>query len=265
MKSDIGRYAIIPEWLLDAGVSANAVRLFATIAAKYADRQTGEATPSRSALGECLGVSADTVDRAIKELVGAGALHVQARYDDVGDRTSNCYVLTFANPRGGRTDAHTPPQDCGDGEGMVAATGGRTGAAVIQNQPEPESLNQKPPSEGRGAKQVAQFAQPETPIPLPKRTVVTEEWLEDERELFRERLPGSGFWSFDRIVADRMNGAYFKRATDKRKYLHGQLENAAERWAAERNNSHAASNPAHQPAGSRLDELRRRGAIVDAT
>lgn len=74
----------------------------------------------------------------------------------------------------------------------------------------------------------------ETPVPPPKKTIITEEWLMDERELFRERLPASGFWSFDQVVETRMNGTYFRGCADKRKYIHGQLENAAERWAAER-------------------------------
>lgn len=85
----------------------------------------------------------------------------------------------------------------------------------------------------------------ETPVPLPKKTVVTEEWLTDERELFRERLPASGFWSFDRVLQDRMNQPYFKRATDQRAYIHGQLENAAERWAAERQTNGARNGSKH--------------------
>lgn len=32
MRTDIGRYAIVPEWLLDSGVSSNAIRLFACLA-----------------------------------------------------------------------------------------------------------------------------------------------------------------------------------------------------------------------------------------
>jgi hypothetical protein len=73
----------------------------------------------------------------------------------------------------------------------------------------------------------------ERPVPPPKKTVVTEEWLTDEREVVPEQWPPSGFWSFDRVLADRMNQPYYRKAIDKRAYIHGQLENAAERWADE--------------------------------
>lgn len=71
-----------------------------------------------------------------------------------------------------------------------------------------------------------------TPIPLPQKAEVTVEWLAEERAVFKGRLPESGFDSFDKVVEGRMNQPYFKKATDRCKYLHGQLEDAAERWAA---------------------------------
>ena len=95
--------------------------------------------------------------------------------------------------------------------------------------------------------------------------MVTEEWLQDERERFRERLPSSGFWSFDRVIADRMNQPYFKRAIDKRGYIHGQLENAADRWGQEKVNGRTVgtganahrggSNPQDDPELHRLRAL----------
>lgn len=103
--------------------------------------------------------------------------------------------------------------------------------------------------DGNGNGSIQAAAAAETPVPPPKKTIVTEEWLTDERELFRERLPASGFWSFDRVLQDRMNQPYFKRAIDKRGYIHGQLENAAERWAAERNgNGRNNHHPSRDPA-----------------
>ena len=55
MRTDIGRYAILPEWLLDAGVSSHAIRLFGLLAAKYADRE-GSCHPGRQALAAQMGV-----------------------------------------------------------------------------------------------------------------------------------------------------------------------------------------------------------------
>lgn len=105
MRTDIGRYAILPEWLLDAGVSSHAIRLFGLLAAKYADRE-GSCHPGRQALAAQMGVSVDTIDRAGKELVKAGALVISERWDAAGDRATNSYMLCFLPP-GGRTDAAT--------------------------------------------------------------------------------------------------------------------------------------------------------------
>ena len=49
VRSDIGPYAIVPLWLLETGVSGQAVRLYALLAAKYADKH-GAGYPSRKAL-----------------------------------------------------------------------------------------------------------------------------------------------------------------------------------------------------------------------
>jgi hypothetical protein len=96
IASDIGRYGIVPEWLIDS-VSGKAIRLFAKLAAAYADRE-GVCWPSRSRLAQDLKASLKTVDRALQELQAAGALEVVARWDAEGDRTSNLYRLHFARP-----------------------------------------------------------------------------------------------------------------------------------------------------------------------
>lgn len=131
VTSDLGRYAIVPEWLLDTDVSANAIRLWAVLAAKFADRESDVAYPSRARLATDLHKSIDTVDRAVRELVECGALAVQARFDDEGDPTSNAYYLRFSRP-GSRTDAQSPT-------GMGAQSGGGNDAALIQNHSDPES------------------------------------------------------------------------------------------------------------------------------
>jgi hypothetical protein len=109
VTSDTGPFALIPEWLLDSGVSDRAVRLYAVLA-RYADNDTGIAFPSKRLLATRLGCSDDSVTRAQKELEAADALRVEARFADEGDRTSNNYVVLRVGPRtpagtGGRTVA----------------------------------------------------------------------------------------------------------------------------------------------------------------
>jgi DNA-binding transcriptional MocR family regulator len=85
------RFAILPEWLLDAEVSDRAIRLYA-ILARYANTE-GTAYPSRTTLAERMRCSVDTVDRAMKELVTTGAVEVEAAYTESGDRDVNRYTV----------------------------------------------------------------------------------------------------------------------------------------------------------------------------
>lgn len=123
-------FALVPEWLLDAEVSAQAIRLYAVLS-RYAD-QEGRSYPSRKLLADRLQVKAkDTVDRALKELTEVGAVTVRGRADEAGDQTSNEYVVHRANPaKGGRTDAATPPVEEGEGVAAQMRPPGRTGSTT---------------------------------------------------------------------------------------------------------------------------------------
>ena len=97
--SDIGRYAIAPEWLLDADISDRAVRLFAVLASKFADRDTGVSFPSRQTLANSLRCSVDSIDRALKELNDIGALVIERRRQGKEWLTST-YLVVYARPPG---------------------------------------------------------------------------------------------------------------------------------------------------------------------
>lgn len=103
VTSDIGPFAIVPMWLIDAGVSGNALRLFTALAGWYTDRDTGKAHPSRSTLAKRIGVSTATVDRAAGELAELGAIAIEPRFERSdgeasGRQTSNVYTLRFVQP-----------------------------------------------------------------------------------------------------------------------------------------------------------------------
>jgi DNA-binding transcriptional MocR family regulator len=121
VTSDVGPFAITPEWVLDASISDRAVRLYGLLG-RYADAN-GSSFPSRRTLADRLRCSVDSVDRAAKELVTVGALQIAARRTDSGDQTTNLYRLIHAAP------VRTPL-------GTVAATPIRTPAAQNENQPE---------------------------------------------------------------------------------------------------------------------------------
>lgn len=113
-------FAIIPQWILFADISPQAIRLYAVLRT-YADNKTNESYPSRASLANDMKVaSTRTVDAAIKELVGIGALKVTARRTDTGDQTSNLYTLISTAPRqvgvqnsarGGVADCETPSKE----------------------------------------------------------------------------------------------------------------------------------------------------------
>jgi hypothetical protein len=120
-----GYYSVIPEWVLDSDVSAQAIRLYAVLR-RYADQRTGHAHPSRRTLADRLQVAdVKVVDRALADLTRIGAVSVYARQDEAGDRSSNGYILRRAPaPGGGGSDATTLGHDLG-GRGPNATTPGR--------------------------------------------------------------------------------------------------------------------------------------------
>lgn len=122
IRSDVGPWTMIPEWLLDAEIGDRAVRLYALLG-RYADASGSGAYPSRRTLAKRLRCSTDTVDRATHELVDIGALIVKARFRE-NERTTNAYTLIRVAPS--RTDAATVA--AGD-----AATPSRTGAAQTES------------------------------------------------------------------------------------------------------------------------------------
>lgn len=123
LRTDTGPFAIVPEWLLDVGVSARAVVLYARLA-RFADSD-GRAVPGRQLLAELLDCSRDSVDRAIAELVDVGAIEKRARRDDAGDPTSNEYLIRRSIPEGVAARLRPPSR-------TPAATGSRTGAALTR-------------------------------------------------------------------------------------------------------------------------------------
>ena len=72
------RFAIVPEWIIDAQISDCAFRLYAVLL-RYG-QTSGQRMPGRALLARRLHKgSKDTVDRALKELVAIGAVVVERR------------------------------------------------------------------------------------------------------------------------------------------------------------------------------------------
>jgi hypothetical protein len=110
-------FAILPQWVLFANISPQAIRLYAVLRT-YADNKTNESYPSRASLANDMKVaSTRTVDAAIKELVEIGALKVQNRASANGNQTSNLYTLISTPPSkvGAQNIARGGVADCEGG------------------------------------------------------------------------------------------------------------------------------------------------------
>ncbi|HZV27263.1 MAG TPA: hypothetical protein VFG00_13340, partial [Acidothermaceae bacterium] len=155
-----------------------AVRLYAVLL--RFGQTSGARMPARSTLARRMHKkSTDTVDRAMRELVGLGAVVVQHRFDG-GQRLTNKYLVRTSRPRdaydasrGGRTDAATPTaaatrDDEGAGGRIVAAGV----AASLRHNPEFFTESSTPP--------------PPTPTPDAADAVVSRSWAEEADRLITE-------------------------------------------------------------------------------
>ena len=136
MRSEIGKFAIVPLWVLEKPISAQAVRAYATLAAKWADRNTGECSPSHATLGKAMQTSTSTARRAVDELEKVGAVEVEPRFNG-GEQSSNVTTILQVDPCPQVNDPCSPMS-------RPLFTGEQTPVhrrATDHNQ-EPESVNQ---------------------------------------------------------------------------------------------------------------------------
>lgn len=106
VTSDL-KFALVPEWFIDSGVSDKAFRLY-TVLAKYADNEDRTAYPGRRTLARRMGCSLSSVDRALEELIDAGAVTKKQRCVD-GRWTSSLYTVHKVGPS--RTAGGSPTHD----------------------------------------------------------------------------------------------------------------------------------------------------------
>jgi hypothetical protein len=95
IRSQIGPFSIVPEWVMDRGLSATGLKLY-VILGRFADYDTGIAFPSRETLAARMNCSEKTVDRAVAELERAECVEVWSP----GRYLSNRYRVLQVDPRG---------------------------------------------------------------------------------------------------------------------------------------------------------------------
>lgn len=95
IKSEIGPFSIVPEWVLDRDLSSTALKLYIVLG-RFADWRTGVAFPARDTLAERMGCSSKTIDRAVDELVTERCIEKQSR----GRYASAVYTVLQIDPLG---------------------------------------------------------------------------------------------------------------------------------------------------------------------
>jgi hypothetical protein len=136
-------FVMLPRWLLHAPeVSDGAKLLYCMLHDLVAGREGPTRPVTRGQLGEACGVSVDTVDRRLGELIEVGAVEKQAQFEIHQGQLANVYWVRLSPPAAalrppvenfgtpGRNGAAPPPQPCGDP--------GRVGAAPSQEEQEEE-------------------------------------------------------------------------------------------------------------------------------
>ena len=78
-------------------IGALGVAIYAVLA-RYANRRTGECWPAIARIQRTLNLGRSTIKRYLHRLEAAGLITIEERWDEEGDRTSNCYTLLNTDP-----------------------------------------------------------------------------------------------------------------------------------------------------------------------
>lgn len=206
-------FAIVPEWVLyHETLSDRAVRLYGVLS-RMADKH-GVSWPSRATLATRLQCSKESIDRAVKQLTGAGALDVERRFDpETKTWMATRYTVRRSSPvtTGSRTGATTPRRV--DDEGVAAPVTTEVEPGELEPEPLSPSTTQSAadtaPEDERLCALLADAIDAHGKVGRPK---ITAAWRRDMR-LLRERgeLGIEGARGHPPEVIERAIGFTFER------------------------------------------------------
>lgn len=167
-------FAIIPEWILCAEISAQAIRLYAVLNREATKAGRGRVHPSRRELADAMHVKQSTVDRALDDLQRIGALEVSARRVNRLGQTSNDYLVRQIPKTAEQMMTPLPIYDQG---GVIT---GDEGPLLTGEQPKDKSSSTKSSKDLKAR------------APSSKRTRIDSDFWPTEQMLLdaREKFPG---------------------------------------------------------------------------
>jgi DNA-binding transcriptional regulator YhcF (GntR family) len=202
VSTQMGPFSIVPEWVLDRGLSSTALKLYIVLA-RFADWDTGIAFPARDTLAERMGCTEKTVDRVVKELVEAECIdkHSRGRYQ------SAQYRVLQVDPRGTKMSTDETKMS-GEGTKMSSRLDKNVHLTRTNEQ---EPFEQKPINVVKPTKRrlVADDYQPSNKISDGFDDQYPGLILEDELEKFRDHhmAVGSDFKDWDRAFRKWLRNA----------------------------------------------------------
>lgn len=196
VTTDTGRFALVPEWVLTLPISDKALRLYALLSVRWADRDTGECWPSRRTIADALGCSVDTVTRATAELEAVEAITVHRRRDEDGTNRPNVYVIhRIPATSGCKSAARGSGKSAARGSGKSAPTSPQKSVPNQNQELEPvepvlsssaETAPTSTPSDDRASKLCDFFVeQLMAADPHAKQPRITKQWLAEADRMLR--------------------------------------------------------------------------------
>lgn len=155
-------FVMLPRWLLHSGVSDGAKVLYCMLHDLVAGREGATRPVTRAQLAECCGVSVDTVDRRLAELIKAGAVEKQAQFETGQGQLANVYWVRLSPPAAamrppvdnldtpGRNPAAPPAAAVRPAQPQPCVDPGRAAAAPIEEQEVEELIPPQPPRSAGG-------------------------------------------------------------------------------------------------------------------
>jgi DNA-binding transcriptional regulator YhcF (GntR family) len=190
VSTQMGPFSIVPEWLLDRGLSSTALKLYIVLA-RFADWETGIAFPSRDTLADRIGATPKTIDRLVKELVDAECIEKHSR----GRYASAKYRVFQVDPRGTKMSSEETEMS-GEGTKMSEREDKNVHLTITTEQ---EPLKQKPLNDIGKPKNADEY-QPSQTLLEELATKFPHVSLDDQLERFRDHhmAKGSKFSLWDR-------------------------------------------------------------------